>query len=123
MARITVEDCLKNVENRFDLVLKAAKRARELSLGSEATLPWENDKPTVMALREIAEGTIRTRELEAAEHFDIDVEQTTDIVTEEPVEGGVASQEAAAPEAGEQDALPPQVDAGEAPDQAGEKPE
>lgn len=59
MARITVEDCLKNVENRFDLVLKASKRARQLELGSvDATLDWENDKPTVMALREIAEDTI-----------------------------------------------------------------
>jgi DNA-directed RNA polymerase omega subunit len=71
MARITVEDCLKNVDNRFDLVLKASKRARELSMGAEATLPWENDKPTVMALREIAAGTIRTRPLAAEDHFDL----------------------------------------------------
>lgn len=79
MARITVEDCLENVKNRFDLVLKASKRARELSMGAEATLPWDNDKPTVMALREIAENTILTRELEAAEHFDIDVSQSTTV--------------------------------------------
>ena len=71
MARITVEDCLENVENRFDLVLKASERARELSMGAEATLPWENDKPTVMALREIAAGSIRTKPMEAAEHFDL----------------------------------------------------
>ncbi len=83
MARITVEDCLENVNNRFDLVLKASKRARELSLGAEATLPWDNDKPTVMALREIAENTILTRELEASEHFDIELETSTDEVTEE----------------------------------------
>ncbi len=59
MARITVEDCLENIENRFELVLSASERARQLEMGvSEATLPWENDKPTVVALREIAQGTI-----------------------------------------------------------------
>ena len=59
MARVTVEDCLKRVENRFDLVLVAAKRARELALGSEEPiLGWENDKPTVVALREIAAGLV-----------------------------------------------------------------
>lgn len=83
MARITVEDCLKNVNNRFDLVLKASKRARELSLGAEATLPWDNDKPTVMALREIAENTILTRELEASEHFDIDMSGGSELGIEE----------------------------------------
>lgn len=57
MARITIEDCLGNVENRFQLVLKASKRARQLAMGaSEAVVPWENDKPTVVALREIASG-------------------------------------------------------------------
>lgn len=58
MARITVEDCLENVDNRFQLVLVATKRARQLSRGAEAKLPWENDKATVLALREIADGLI-----------------------------------------------------------------
>mgnify|MGYP003572062400 CR=1 FL=1 len=58
MARVTVEDCLEHVDNRFDLVLLAAKRARQLVNGVEPMLPWENDKPTVMALREIAEGLV-----------------------------------------------------------------
>jgi DNA-directed RNA polymerase subunit omega len=58
MARITVEDCLENVENRFQLVLVAAKRARQLSQGAEACVPKENDKPTVLALREIADGFV-----------------------------------------------------------------
>tara|TARA_B100000902_G_C27275547_1_gene898663 strand:- start:1453 stop:1740 length:288 start_codon:yes stop_codon:yes gene_type:complete len=58
MARITVEDCLGNLDNRFDLVLIAAKRARQLSNGVDPLLPWENDKPTVMALREIADGMV-----------------------------------------------------------------
>lgn len=59
MARVTVEDCLVGVDNRFELVLVAAKRARQLAKGfADPMLPWENDKPTVMALREIAEGHI-----------------------------------------------------------------
>lgn len=58
MARITVEDCLDQVDNRFELVLIAARRARELSIGKEALVPWNNDKPTVVALRELAEGKL-----------------------------------------------------------------
>lgn len=55
MARVTVEDCLEHVENRFKLVMISTQRARQLARGSrDALLPWENDKPTVMALREIA---------------------------------------------------------------------
>lgn len=62
MARVTVEDCLTNVDNRFQLVLVATKRARQLSLGAEAFVEEENDKPTVVALREIAEGLV-TRDI------------------------------------------------------------
>lgn len=58
MARITVEDCLQNVDNLFELVLVAAKRSRQLANGAPTDLEWENDKPTVMALREIAEGNV-----------------------------------------------------------------
>lgn len=58
MARVTVEDCLDNLENRFELVLVAAKRARQLAMGAQAHLEWENDKPTVMALREIADNYV-----------------------------------------------------------------
>ncbi|MDX1795410.1 MAG: DNA-directed RNA polymerase subunit omega [Hydrogenovibrio sp.] len=58
MARVTVEDCLDQVENRFELVILASKRARQLSNGAEPTLDWDKDKPTVMALRELAENTI-----------------------------------------------------------------
>ncbi len=59
MARVTVEDCLDNVDNRFQLVLVAAKRARQLSINPDvSTVSWENDKPTVVALREIAAGDI-----------------------------------------------------------------
>lgn len=59
MARVTVEDCLENVDNRFELVMVAAKRARQLATGGkEPKVEWENDKPTVVALREIAEGFV-----------------------------------------------------------------
>lgn len=59
MARITVEDCLDNVENRFELVMLAGKRARQLATGGrEPRVDWDNDKPTVVALREIAEGLV-----------------------------------------------------------------
>ena len=59
MARITVEDCLEQVESRFDLVLKAAERARDLiSTSAEPLVEPENDKPTIIALREIAEGVL-----------------------------------------------------------------
>ena len=57
MARITVDDCLKTMNNRFKLVITATKRARKLALGKvTALVDWENDKPTVVALREIAAG-------------------------------------------------------------------
>lgn len=59
MARVTVEDCLKNVENRFELVMVASKRARQIAVrGAQPMVEWENDKPTVVALREIAEGFV-----------------------------------------------------------------
>jgi DNA-directed RNA polymerase subunit omega len=67
MARITVEDCLDHVDNRFDLVLVGSKRARQLANGVEPLLPWENDKPTVMALREIADGLIKPEMLAEAD--------------------------------------------------------
>jgi DNA-directed RNA polymerase subunit omega len=67
MARITVEDSLNNIPNLFQLVLVAAKRARRLANGAEPTVEWENDKPTVVALREIASGHIGPEILEEAE--------------------------------------------------------
>ncbi|HIN17637.1 MAG TPA: DNA-directed RNA polymerase subunit omega, partial [Gammaproteobacteria bacterium] len=58
MARVTVEDCLEKIDNRFDLVLVAAKRTRQLMLGADPLVPDDRDKPTVIALREIAEGLV-----------------------------------------------------------------
>lgn len=57
MARVTVEDCLDNLDNRFELVMVASKRARQIATGGQdPKVEWENDKPTVVALREIADG-------------------------------------------------------------------
>jgi len=59
MARVTVEDCLEHVDNRFQLVMLATKRARQIATkGFEPMVPEENDKPTVIALREIAAGLV-----------------------------------------------------------------
>jgi len=59
MARVTVEDCLDHVDNRFELVMVAAKRARQIAVhGAQPMVEWENDKPTVVALREISEGLV-----------------------------------------------------------------
>lgn len=74
MARITVEDCLKNIDNIFEMVLVAAKRARRVAHGADTMVELENDKPTVIALREIAEGHVTPAILEevdqpAAEEF------------------------------------------------------
>ena len=81
MARITVEDCLDRIDNRFDMVLTATKRARQIGHGAEPLVEEENDKPTVIALREIADGLIDPErvdvlqaEIEAAEVFDLEPE-------------------------------------------------
>lgn len=69
MARVTVEDCLENVDNRFELVMLASKRARQLATGGkEPKVAWDNDKPTVVALREIAEGRVN-KEIVQQEDF------------------------------------------------------
>ncbi len=62
MARITVEDCLDKIDNRFDMTLIAAERARQIAMGAEPLVPLDNDKPTVVALREISEG-LMSREI------------------------------------------------------------
>ena len=67
MARITVEDCLDNIDNIFEMVLVAAKRARRVAHGADPMVELENDKPTVIALREIAEGLVSPSILEEIE--------------------------------------------------------
>ena len=87
MARVTVEDCLANVDNRFQLVLVATKRARQISLGSEPFVAEENDKPTVLALREIAEGHV-TRDIldEQIEEEILEFIEESEEETAEPTE-------------------------------------
>lgn len=58
MARVTVEDCLEHVENNFELILKASERARDIANGMQPLVDEEGDKPTVIALREIADGLL-----------------------------------------------------------------
>jgi DNA-directed RNA polymerase subunit omega len=67
MARITVEDCLQNIPNLFELVMVAAKRSRRIANGAEPLLDRENDKPTVVALREIAAGLVTAELLKEAD--------------------------------------------------------
>ena len=86
MARVTVEDCLEHIDNRFELVRIASKRARQLANGVEPTVPWDNDKPTVVALREIAEGNIDESildEISAREHAEASIVSEEELVGEE----------------------------------------
>ena len=66
MARVTVEDCIESVKNRFELVMLASQRARSLSSGSELTVERDNDKNPVVALREIAEDKLNLEEIEGS---------------------------------------------------------
>lgn len=90
MARVTVEDCLNNVDNRFQLVLVATRRARQLANGKEAMLPWENDKPTVLALREIAEGLVSRDILNAPIEEEVEEEEMPVAVHEADLRGDFA---------------------------------
>lgn len=81
MARVTVEDCLNAVDNRFDLVLVASRRARQIAQGAQPLVDAENDKPTVIALREIASGLMNLEILDeidakerAAEEYELAAE-------------------------------------------------
>jgi DNA-directed RNA polymerase subunit omega len=99
MARVTVEDCLDKVDNRFELVLSATKRARQLAYGKEPLVEWENDKPTVVALREIADGLVDPRNLDEPEHIEEELEGGVEITAEDMSEvPGVEVQQPAAEE-------------------------
>jgi DNA-directed RNA polymerase subunit omega len=75
MARVTVEDCLENVANRFELVMVASKRSRQIATGGkEPLVDEESDKPTVIALREIAEGLVTADILVKVEEVDVEEE-------------------------------------------------
>ena len=85
MARITVEDCLERVDNRFHLVRVASKRARQLMNGKEPTIEWDNDKATVVALREISEDKVNPETLRESiiqrmqRHVEIDEPEEDDL--------------------------------------------
>ncbi len=90
MARVTVEDCLDNVDNRFQLVLVATKRARQIANGKDPMVEWENDKPTVVALREIADGHVTRTILDEKEAVEEEV-----VLEAEGAEAGAAEAAAA----------------------------
>ncbi|MBP7980500.1 MAG: DNA-directed RNA polymerase subunit omega [Tolumonas sp.] len=80
MARVTVEDAVKQVGNRFDLVLVAARRARQLSVqGKDPLVDEENDKPTVIALREIEEGLISDQFMDAQERIEQQQQEASEL--------------------------------------------
>lgn len=90
MARITVEDCLEHVDNRFQLVLVATKRARQLFDGADPLVEVDNDKHTVVALREIAEGLVTKDILEDKPTLELDEFNALSDATEE-TEGDAAA--------------------------------
>jgi len=101
MARVTVEDCLVHVDNKFELATIAAKRARQLARGAHAHLPWEGDKPTVMSLREIAAGEVSAAILDEPELPPVSVSTETvqpagpteeELEAEEPKKPAAASE-------------------------------
>ena len=112
MARVTVEDCIVKVPNRFDLVMRAAQRARAVSAGSALTVERDNDKNPVVALREIAEETVDVEELGNAlikdqqKHVEMDdpEEDEMDLIAMQQEMSGEA--EEAGPEANVSETLP-----------------
>jgi len=98
MARVTVEDCILKVDNRFDLIVLAAHRGREITAGSELTVSRDNDKNPVVSLREIADETIKIDDLKESmvaslqtqlvddETSDIENEEDKEVTEEEKVE-------------------------------------
>lgn len=87
MARITVEDCIEHVPNRFELVLLAAKRAREIASGARLSIARENDKNPILALREIGEGLVGISELKeriVKDYQQVDLSDDTQEDTEAP---------------------------------------
>ncbi len=123
MARITVEDCLDNVDNRFQLVLIATRRARQLEQGKQSTLEVENDKPTVLALREIAAGLVGPSILKEVE-VQPEEEEEVESVQAESAQAESAQVESAEVES-TQPVESPQEEAGSEPppEEGGDEPE
>ena len=136
MARVTVEDCVIKIPNRFRLVMMAAQRSRELSVGGELTVERDNDKNPVVALREIADETISLDELETSlvqglqKNIDVDepIDEAEEMLVVEEALGNLAALEAASEDAdpaamaeGFEDEPDADDEAEEAPDEAEEK--
>ena len=119
MARITVEDCLENVDNRFELVMVSSKRSRQIQTGGKDPLvSLDNDKPTVLALREIAEGLIdasilvtKPPSVELAELADEAAEAVEKVAEAEETIKAVAPEEATEEPAKIEDKVPPAAEA------------
>jgi DNA-directed RNA polymerase subunit omega len=84
MARVTVEDCLQNLDSRYDLVLLASKRARQITMGAEPLVPEDNDKAPVIALREIAAGLITNENIDTIQATETDETDEADESEEDP---------------------------------------
>ena len=103
MARVTVEDCIEKIPNRFELVMKAAQRARSISSGAPLTVDRDNDKNPVVALREIADETVDLEALEQAliqglqKHIEYDVPKEDDVVELLEAESHMAGVELGSP--------------------------
>ena len=95
MARITVEDCIDKVESPYELVLVAKERATQLNSGLEPTLEWDNDKNTVVSLREIAEEKIKVKDLIESAVYKLrkHVEQVEDVSLDNLKDEEIASEE------------------------------
>ncbi|WP_416224152.1 DNA-directed RNA polymerase subunit omega [Thiohalophilus sp.] len=109
MARVTVEDCLDNLENRFELVLVSARRARQIANGRDPMVDPENDKPTVIALREISEGLVDSSILDTPEVIEdsfaplTDEQAAAELEMAAELEAGSSGIETDATETGEAD--------------------
>jgi DNA-directed RNA polymerase subunit omega len=118
MARVTVEDCVVRVPNRFELVLMAAARARQISGGEQPTVPLDNDKNPVIALREIAEATVDADALREAlvkghqKHAEVDEPEEED-VSQLLTQGFAAEAQAAASATGEDEEADAELDEAE----------
>ena len=115
MARVTVEDCIERIPNRFDLVMLAGQRAREISAGAPITVERDNDKNPVIALREIADETVELENLQEAlivgqqKHVEFDLPEEDEVVELLESESNVAGVEVEAPPADGEDTGEPEM--------------
>lgn len=115
MARVTVEDCIERVSNRFDLVMLAAQRAREVSAGAPITVERDNDKNPVIALREIADETVELENLQESlvvsqqKHVEFDLPEEDEVIELLESESNIAGVEQEMPEADAEPGAEPEM--------------